>query len=60
MPEPKKTDLTPKPKRPDHPHPSVPGTPGVPTPGRAKRGSDFRDQDVYDAPVEDPDDLVAD
>ena len=55
MPEPKKTDPTPKPKRPDQPKPSVPQTPG-----RSKRGSDFRDHDVYEPPVEDPDELVAD
>ena len=56
MPEPKKTDPKSNPRTPKQPpHPAVP-----PTPGRAKRGSDFRDHDVYDAPVEDPDDTVTD
>ena len=55
MPEPKKTSPTPKPQRPNQPNPSVPQTPG-----RAKRGSDFRDQDLHEPPVEDPDDAVPD
>ena len=53
MPEPKKTSPTSKPQRPNQPQPSVPQTPG-----RAKRGSDFRDQDLYEPPVEDPEDAV--
>jgi hypothetical protein len=28
--------------------------------GRAKRGSEFRDADLFDAPVEDPDDIIPD
>lgn len=59
MPEPKKTDPKSNPQSPKRPQPSVPNAP-PPPPGRAKRGSDFRDHDVYDAPVEDPDDPVAD
>jgi hypothetical protein len=55
MPEPKKTDPKSNPQAPKKPNPSVPHTPG-----RAKRGSDFRDHDVYDAPVEDPEDPVVD
>jgi len=55
MPEPKKTSPTPKPQRPNQPNPSVPQTPG-----RAKRGSDFRDQDLHEPPVEDPDDAIPD
>lgn len=35
-----------------------PSTPD--TLGRLKRGSDFRDADLFDAPVEDPDDLIPD
>jgi hypothetical protein len=53
MPEPKKTSPTSKPQRPNQPQPSVPQTPG-----RARRGSDFRDQDLHEPPVEDPDDAV--
>jgi len=56
MPEPKKTNPTPKPQRPNQPpHPSVPQNPG-----RLRRGSDFRDQDLHEPPVEDPDDAVPD
>ena len=55
MPDPKKTDPKSKPQpQKQPPRPSVP-----PTPGRDKRGSDFRDHDQYDAPVEDPDDTIA-
>jgi hypothetical protein len=56
MPEPKKTSPTPKPQRPNQPpHPSVPQSPG-----RLRRGSDFREEDLHDAPVEDPDDAIPD
>jgi hypothetical protein len=55
MPESKKTSPTPKPQRPNQPYPPVPQTPG-----RAKRGSDFRDQDLHEPPVEDPDDAIPD
>jgi hypothetical protein len=55
MVDPKKTDLKSKPQSPTPPHPFVPGTPG-----RAKRGSDFRDHDVHEPPVEDPDDTILD
>jgi hypothetical protein len=37
---------------------SIPLTPN--TSGRAKRGSDFRDADLLDAPVEDPEDQIPD
>ncbi len=30
------------------------------TSGRAKRGSDFRDADLHEPPVEDPDDQIPD
>lgn len=56
MPDPQKSDPKSKPQSPKQPAPR-PALP--PTPGRAKRGSDFRDHDQYDAPVEDPDDPVA-
>jgi hypothetical protein len=40
---------------------SVPPAPLPPnTSGRAKRGSDFRDADLLDAPVEDPEDQIPD
>jgi hypothetical protein len=55
MADPKKTDPKSKPQAPKQPHPSVPQIPG-----RLKRGSDFRDQDLHDAPVEDPDDTIPD
>jgi hypothetical protein len=29
-------------------------------PGRSKRGGDLRDADLHDAPIEDPDDTLAD
>jgi len=56
MPDPQKSDPKSKPRSPKQ---STPRPAGPPTPGRAKRGSDFRDHDQYDAPVEDPDDPVA-
>jgi hypothetical protein len=55
MPDPKKTDPKSKPQAPKEPHSVVP-----PIPGRLKRGSDFHDQDLHDAPVEDPDDTISD
>ena len=45
----------------DMPRPNQPPHPSVPqSPGRLRRGSDFRDQDLHEPPVEDPDDAIPD
>jgi hypothetical protein len=55
MPEPKKEQPKTKPENANKPRPAVPGSPG-----RDKRGSELRDADLLDAPVEDPDEPIAD